>query len=409
MPTHSEPWHTEQWFTSPWNHDPKVAASYAFSEKLEIHDTTLRDGEQQAGVEFTADDKVRIAEALAEAGVHRIEAGLPAVSPSDAEAVRRIVSLDLPSKIYAFSRCMLDDVKVALDCGVNGVIMEIPSSRHLIELGYRWSLDRAIDLSIEATNFAHDNGLLVSFFPIDATRASVEDYLGLVERVARDGHMDALALVDTFGVLSPHAVERFVRASRERLNVPLETHFHMDYGMGVANSVIAAAAGASCIQVTVSGIGERAGNTPLEETVLALLTLYGKDIGIRTGSLTGLARLVGELSGVQQPSNRPITGTTLFDVESGIIATWMRNVRNVDRTEAMPFLPELVGQTGPRIVLGKGSGIDNVVEGLERIGVTATGEEKLDILQQVKARSLERKSLLDDSDLKNIFDSVVTS
>jgi len=409
MPTNSEPWHSEQWFTSPWNHDPEVAASYAFPEKLEIHDTTLRDGEQQAGVEFTADDKVRIAEALAEAGVHRIEAGLPAVSASDAEAVRRIVSMGLPSKIYAFSRCMVDDVKVALDCGVSGVVMEIPSSRHLIELGYRWSLDRAIDLSIEATNFAHDNGLLVSFFPIDATRASVEDYLGLVERVARDGHMDALGLVDTFGVLSPHAVERFVRASRERLNVPLETHFHMDYGLGVANSVIAAAAGASCIQTTVSGIGERAGNTPIEETVLALLTLYGKDIGIRTESLTALARLVGELSGVQQPSNRPISGPTLFDVESGIIATWMRNVRNVDRTEALPYLPELVGQTGPRIVLGKGSGIDNVAEGLERIGVTATDEEKLEILQQVKTRSLERKSLLDDTDLKNIVDSVVTS
>lgn len=409
MSTISEPWHTEQWFTSPWNHDPEVAASYAFSETLEIHDTTLRDGEQQAGVEFTADDKVRIAEALAEAGVHRIEAGLPAVSASDAEAVRRIVSMGLPSKIYAFSRCMVEDVKIALDCGVSGVVMEIPSSRHLIELGYRWSLDRAIDLSIEATNFAHDNGLLVSFFPIDATRASVEDYLGLVERVARDGHMDALGLVDTFGVLSPHAVERFVRASRERLNVPLETHFHMDYGLGVANSVIAAAAGASCIQTTVTGIGERAGNTPIEETVLALLTLYGKDIGIRTESLTGLARLVGELSGVQQPSNRPISGSTLFDVESGIIATWMRNVRNVDRTEALPYLPELVGQTGPRIVLGKGSGIDNVAEGLERIGVTATDEEKLEILQQVKMRSLQRKSLLDDSDLKNIVDSVVTS
>jgi len=119
--------------------------------------------------------------------------------------------------------------------------------------------------------------------------------------------------------------------------------------------------------------------------------------------------LVGELSGVQQPSNRPISGPTLFDVESGIIATWMRNVRNVDRTEALPYLPELVGQTGPRIVLGKGSGIDNVAEGLERIGVTATDDEKLEILQQVKTRSLERKSLLDDTDLKNIVDSVVTS
>lgn len=404
----NEPWHTDKWFTSPWNHDDEVAGSFAFPAEVEIHDVTLRDGEQQAGVIFTTDDKIRIAEALAAAGVHRIEAGLPAVSEADASAVRRIASMGLPSKIYAFSRCMVDDVKVAVDCGVQGVVMEIPSSRHLIELGYRWSVHRAIELSIAATRFAHDNGLKVSFFPIDATRASVSDYLSLVERVARDGHIDALGLVHTFGVLTPHAVERFARVSRERLNVPLETHFHMDYGMGVANSVMAAAAGAGCIQTTVSGLGERAGNTPMEETVLALLTLYGVDMGIRTESFTSLARLVGDLSGVDQPSNRAVTGTRLFEVESGIIATWVRNVREVDRTEAVPYLPDLVGQSGPNIVLGKGSGIDNINDALERIGVSASDDEKLEILAQVKALSLERKALLDDRDLTNIADKAVS-
>lgn len=406
-PDTSQAWHTENWFTSPWNHDPDVAAGYAFPREIEIHDVTLRDGEQQAGVEFTADDKVRIAEALAEAGVHRIEAGLPAVSPADAEAVRRIAALGLPSKIYAFSRCMKDDVKVAVDCGVHGVVTEIPSSRHLIELGYKWSVERALDLSIEATNFAHDNGLQVSFFPIDATRASVDDYLGLVSRVAKEGHLDGLGLVDTFGVLTPHAVERFVRASSERLNVPMETHFHMDYGLGVANSLIAAASGAGCIQTTVSGLGERAGNTPLEETVLALLTLYGQDAGIKTEKLTSLARLVADLSGVTQPSNRAVTGTRLFDIESGIIATWARNVRDVDRTESLPYLPELVGQSGPRIVLGKGSGIDNITEALDRLGRSASEEQRLEMLRLVKEKSLQTKSLLSDEEFGQIADGVL--
>lgn len=404
-----EPWHTDQWFTSPWNHAPEVMEAFTFPPSVEIHDVTLRDGEQQAGVEFTCDDKVRIAEALADAGVQRIEAGLPAVSADDAEAVRRIVAMGSPAKIYAFSRCMIDDVKQAVDCGVDGVVMEIPSSRHLIELGYRWTVERAVALSIEATKYAHEQGLQVSFFPIDATRASIEDYLNLVEHVARDGHVDGLGLVDTFGVLTPHAVERFVTSSRERLDVPLETHFHMDYGLGVANSVIAAAAGAGVIQTTVSGIGERAGNTPLEETVLALLTLYGVDLGIRTESLTPLARLVSELSGVQQPSNRPVTGDRLFDVESGIIAGWVRNVRDVDRAEAVPYLPELVGQSGPRIVLGKGSGIENVSDALDRLGRTATEEEKLEILQEVKRRSLESKTLLTDDDVRAIADAVLAA
>jgi isopropylmalate/homocitrate/citramalate synthase len=388
------PWHTDQWFTSPWNHDTEVAGSFAFPPNLQIHDVTLRDGEQQAGVEFTADDKVRIAEALAEAGVHRIEAGLPAVSDQDTAAVKRIAELGLPSTIYAFSRCMVDDVKRALDCGVTGVVMEIPSSKHLVEIGYRWSLERAIELSIEATKFAHDNGLLVSFFPIDATRSTVSDYLNLIERVATEGHIDALGLVDTFGVLTPHAVERFVRVSRERLNVPVETHFHMDYGLGVANSLIAAASGAEVIQTTVSGLGERAGNTPMEETVLTLLTLYNADIGIKTEQLTSLARLVNGLAGVDQPSNRPVTGPRLFSVESGIITTWVRNARSVDLTEALPYLPGLVGQEGPEIVFGKGSGLDNVTEGLERLGLKADEEQCREILLQVKEKSLRKRDLL---------------
>jgi len=402
-----ERWHTDRWFTSPWNHDDEVASSYRFSPELQIHDVTLRDGEQQAGVVFTADEKVRIAEALAEAGVQRIEAGLPAVSDEDFQAVKRIAAAGLGAEVYAFSRCMTDDIMKAVDCGVDGVVTEVPSSRHLIELGYRWSVERAIALSVEATALAHENGLKVSFFPIDATRASLADYLNLVEQVAREGHLDGLGLVDTFGSLMPHAVERFVTVSRERLDVPVETHFHMDYGLGVANSLIAAALGANVIQTTVSGLGERAGNTPLEETVLALLTCYGVDIGIRTEKLAGLSRTVCEIAGVEQPSNRPISGSRLFDVESGIITTWVRNVRDVDLTESFPYVPSLVGQSGPRIVLGKGSGIDNVNEALERTGIKASEEEKQAILARVKQRSIELKGLIDDADFRAIAEEVV--
>jgi isopropylmalate/homocitrate/citramalate synthase len=401
------PWFTSQWFTSPWNHDDEVA-NYAFPSEVKIHDVTLRDGEQQAGIVFSADDKLRIAESLAEAGVHRIEAGLPAVSAEDEKAVKRIVDANLPATIYAFSRCMVDDVKRALDCGVQGVIMEVPSSRHLIELGYRWSVERAIELSVESTKFAHEHGLKVSFFPIDATRASLEDYLALVQAVADAGHMDALVLVDTFGVLAPHAVETFVKASRERFNVPLETHFHMDYGLGIANTLIAAAAGAEVLQTTVAGIGERAGNVPMEETVLALRTLYNVDCGIDTTKLTELARFVARLAGVEQPPNRPVTGERLFAVESGIIATWVRNVRDGHLTECVPYDPALVGQAPPRIVLGKGSGMDNIIEHLEAIGVEATEEQRLVLLERVKARSLAKRDLLTREEFEELARDVIS-
>lgn len=401
------PWHTADWFTSPWNHDPAVAGGHQFPPAIEIHDVTLRDGEQQAGVIFTADEKIRIAEALAEAGVHRIEAGLPAVSDEDERAVREIASRGLPSTVYAFSRCMIPDVKLAVDCGVDGVVMEIPSSRHLIVLGYRWSVERAVELSIEATAYAHEQGLKVSFFPIDATRADLEDYLALVGRVAEEGHIDGMGLVDTFGVLTPHAVERFVSVTRERLDVPLETHFHQDYGLGVANSLIAAAAGASVIQTTVGGLGERAGNTPLEETVLALRTLYDQDLGIDTTQLTKLSRLVMEAARVEQPSNRPVTGSRTFAVESGIIATWVRNVRDMDVTECVPYRPGLVGQDGPSLVLGKGSGVDSVIEWLQRIGRQANEHQTLAILARVKERSIATKSLLDEHEFTEIVRSVL--
>jgi len=391
----SEPWHTDRWFTSPWNFLPEVTEGFDLPSAVQVHDVTLRDGEQQAGVVFTADEKLRIAEALAEAGVHRIEAGLPAVSPADEEAVRLMVKAGLPSEIYAFSRCMVDDVKRAADCGVAGVVMEIPSSHHLVEKAYRWPVERAIDASVEATALAHELGMKVSFFPIDATRAGLVEYLDLLEKVATDGHVDAVGLVDTFGVLSPHGVQLFVRRTRERLGVPLETHFHMDFGLGVANTLIAIAEGVEVIQTTVTGIGERAGNTPMEETVLALLTMYGLDTGIRTERFTELSKLVMQIARVSQPSNRPVVGERLYNVESGIITTWVRNVGD-ELTESFPYRPELVGQPEPLLVLGKGSGIDSVAAALERLGLTASDEQALAILDEVKARSLETKGLVDD-------------
>src|SRR3990170_4471843 len=320
-------------------------------------------------------------------------------------AGRRIVKLGLPSRIYAFSRCTLDDVRRAADCGVAGIVMEIPSSHHLIEQAYRWPVERAIDASIEATSLAHELGLEVSFFPIDATRAGLVEYLDLLERVATDGHVDSIGLVDTFGVLSPHGVRMFVRQTRERMGVPLETHFHMDFGLGVANTLLAVAEGVEVIQTTVTGIGERAGNTPMEETVLALLTMYGIETGIHTERFFDLSKLVMELAGVAQPSNRPVVGERLFNVESGIISTWVRNVGE-ELTEAFPYRPELVGQRPPTLVLGKGSGIDSVVAGLERHGRIASAEETQAILDEVKARSLADKGLLDDEVFLAIVDRV---
>jgi len=403
----SEPWKTDQWFVSPWNFESAVRDQLHFANQIKFHDITLRDGEQQTGVIFTKDDKIRIAEALAEAGVHRIEAGMPVVSPSDASAIKEIVKRNLGPQIFAFSRCMVDDVKRAVDCGVAGIVMEVPSSKHIIEYAYKWPLEKAIDLSIESTAYAHSQGLEIVFFPIDFSRAEMKWVLDLILRVANEGHMDALALVDTFGVVSPHAMQYLVRQVKARVNKRLEAHFHMDFGMGIANTIMALAEGVEVVHSTVLGLGERAGNVPIEETALALLTLYGIDTGLKYDKLYGLARLVEQLSGHRVASNRPVVGEQLFQIESGIIASWWQNCGKDNPTELFPFHWDLVGQPPAKVVLGKGSGIDSIKAALKDIGVQATEEEAMQVVAGVKEFSLQSKALLTDAEFRSVVAKVL--
>jgi isopropylmalate/homocitrate/citramalate synthase len=402
------PWKTDQWFVSPWNFTPEVLAGLNFAKHIKVHDITLRDGEQQTGVIFTKDDKIRIAEALAEAGVHRIEAGMPVVSPSDQAAIKEIVKRNLGPQIFAFSRCMVDDVKRAVDCGVSGVVMEVPSSEHIIKYAYQWPLEKAIELSIEATAYAHEQGLEIVFFPIDFSRADMNWVLDLITRVAREGHMDGLALVDTFGVLSPHAMQYFVRQVKARIKTRLEAHFHMDFGMGVANTIMALAEGVEVMHTTVLGIGERAGNTPMEETVMALLTLYGVDTGVNYDKLYKVAHLVAGLAGQPILSNRPVVGDALFQIESGIIASWFQNCGADNPTELFPYRWDLVGQAPAKVVLGKGSGIDSIKGALKGLGLAFTEDEAMKVLAAVKQFSLERKRLLTPDEFKKVATEILT-
>lgn len=394
---------TSTWYASPWNDEAARERNLRPQVPPRFHDVSLRDGEQQAGIEFTPDEKIRIAEKLAEAGVQRIEAGMPAVSEADAAAVTAIARRDLGgAEVFAFARCMVADIQRAVDSGVRGVVVEIPSSEHIISTAYRWDLERAIDLSIEATLFAKGQGLYVVWFPIDASRAEISWLLRMIERVATEGHMDALAVVDTFGVLHPHACALFTRLLRQRIGKPLEAHFHMDFGLGVANTIVALLEGAEVVHTSVTGIGERAGNTPLEDLVMALTVLYGVDTGIRTEKLKELSDLVTGLAGVPVPPNRAVVGDLLFSVESGIISSWLMNCADEHLTEVFPYRPELVGQRPPRVVLGKGSGIDSIRLWLEELGVRATDDEQLALLQLVKRASLEKKALLTPEEFRDL-------
>jgi len=403
------PWKKEKWFVSPANYAEEVVFPLSFPERVKIHDITLRDGEQQAGLVFNKDEKVEIAEKLAEVGVHRIEVGMPAVSKQDAQAIKQVAGMGLDAEIFCFSRCMVDDVKRALDCGVDGIVVEIPSSEHIIKYAYNWPLQKAIDLSIEATSFAKENGLYTVFFPIDATRAEIIWFLDLIEKVATQGHMDALAVVDTFGVLSPHAVSFLIRKIKERVKKPLEAHFHNDFGLATANTLMALAQGVEVAQTSVTSIGERAGNASLEEVAISLLTMYGIDLGIDYKKLYPLSKLVlNKIPGYKIATNRPIVGERLYNVESGIIADWVMRCGEEHILEAFPFRWDLVGQNPPEIVLGKGSGRPPIIEKLKKMGLKNPDKETVDrILLEVKEKSLQKKGLLTDEEFKKIVEETI--
>ena len=403
----SQPWKTARWFASPWNYSPEVRQALHFPEQIKIHDVTLRDGEQQTGIVFRRQEKVAIAKKLAEAGVHRIEAGMPAVSAEDEAAIKDIVSLGLASEIFSFARCMPGDVKLAKECGVKGIITEIPSSDHIIKNAYGKDMDWAMKSSVETTLAAKEVGLYTVFFTIDSTRSDLDRYMDLVERVATEGHMDAMTLADSFGACTPEAIGPVVRKLKARFGKPIEIHCHEDFGLGVANTIAALANGASVAHVTVSATGERAGNVPLEDTVMALRCLYGVETGIRTEKFYELSKLVQQLAGFELPPNRPIVGDSLYHIESGIVAMFHRRCKDVEPLEYIPFLPEVVGRPGVDIALGKGSGIANVEEHLERRGLKATPEQVLEMVNRVKQRSIERKALLTGEEFDEIAQAVL--
>jgi len=403
-----QPWKTDQWFTSPWNHDPEVRKSVNFPKQIRIHDVTLRDGEQQTGIVFRRDEKVAIAKKLSEAGVHRIEAGMPAVSAEDEAAIKDIVALGLPAEIFSFARCMPADVKLAKECGVKGIITEIPSSEHIIKNAYGKDMDWAMKSSVETTLAAKEAGLYTVFFTIDSTRSDLNRLMDLIEKVATEGHMDAMTLADSFGGCTPEAIAVVVRKLKARFKQPIEIHCHEDFGLGVANTIAALANGASVAHVTVSATGERAGNVPLEDTVMALRTLYNLDVGIKTEKLYELSKLVQNLAGFQLPPNLPIVGDSLYYIESGIVSMFHRRCKVAEPLEYIPFKPEMVGRPGVDIALGKGSGLANIEEHLERRRLTATPEQANEILSRVKQFSIQNKRLLTGSEFDSIAEEVLS-
>lgn len=401
------PWKVPgKWHTSHWNFCDAAKAMYHFPEKVTFHDVTLRDGEQQAGVAFSMEQKVMIAEKLAAAGIQRIETGMPATSRVDYEAIKEMVRRKLPSDLFIFSRCMVSDVDLALELGVKGIILETPANEELIHYGYQWESQKAIENAISATNKAHENGLFVVLFLIDFSRADFGFLTNFIDQVNERGYFDALACVDTNGTLNPIGTYHLVKTIKERYpDKQIEFHGHDDFGMGAANSCMAVAAGASVIHTTIGALGERAGNAPYEDVDMALLTMFGIDTGIHHEHIWPISQYVSSITGAYPRPNKGVTGKNISVVESGLVLGWYDRIRKIDPQIMYPYDYHLTGHPDVTYVLGKYSGLPSIDWALGQLGMTCDDKKlKLAMLTAIKEYAISKGDWLELYEVKEVFD-----
>src|SRR5438477_3570421 len=298
-----------EWWVSPYNYMPEVRATFQLPERVSIHDATLRDGEQTPGVVFSVADKIAIAEMLASVGVDRIEAGMPAVSDDDVAAIKQITRLGLNSRIYTFVRAITADIDKSLECGVHGVILEVPIGYPKLLWQFKWTWEDVLRKSVEVVRYAKAHDLEVVYFPYDTTRAREEDLTNLLTRLVQDAPPDSVGIVDTMGCVLPDAMKYLVRlVKRGTSGLPVEVHTHNDFGMAVATELAGVEAGAEVVHSCANGLGERTGNAALEELIVALHVLYGYDTSYRLDRLPELGALVSRLSNLPIAVNTPILG-----------------------------------------------------------------------------------------------------
>jgi len=249
-----------KWWVSPYNFEADVRGGLNLPPKVEIHDATLRDGEQTPGVVFSIDDKIEIATKLDELGVERIEAGMPAVSEMDQTAIKEISKLGLKSKIFTFARAMKTDIDLALECGADGVVIEVPIGYPKLVTQFGWSWRDVAEKTAPIIKYAKENGLHTLFFPYDTTRARKDDLTNLCNYIMDNTPPDSIGIVDTMGCATPEAIKHMVRWVNDMTGLPIEIHTHNDFGMGVATELAAVTAGAVCVHSCANGLGERTGN-----------------------------------------------------------------------------------------------------------------------------------------------------
>ncbi len=366
--------------------------------QIQINDTTLRDGEQAAGVAFTVKEKVALASLLDAIGIQELEVGIAAMGSLETRAISAIVNLGLGADLIGWNRAVLSDIQASIDCGLKRVHISVPVSQIQINAKFKGNRLLVLDRLRDAISYAVDRGLFVAVGAEDSSRAD-ESFLLDVALSAQEWGASRFRFCDTVGILDPVTTSRKVSNLVKWLSVPVEMHTHNDLGLATANALAGIMAGATSVNTTVNGLGERAGNAALEEVVMALKRIYEIEIGIDTPRLRELSQLVTAASGCRVPPWKAIVGDNAFAHESGIHAHGV--LQNPNTYE--PFAPEEVGWER-RLVVGKHSGRHLLSNLLQQHGIVLSKEESQLLLESVRQMSTDLKRNLTLEELLNLVD-----
>ncbi|WP_418223058.1 homocitrate synthase [Clostridium isatidis] len=366
-------------------------------KEIYIVDTTLRDGEQTAGVVFANEEKIAIASMLSDLGVDQLEVGIPTMGGDEKEAIKQIVKRVKNSSIMAWNRAVIKDVEESIDCGVDAVAISISVSDIHIKNKLKKSREWVLENMVKTVEFAKKNGLYVSVNGEDASRAD-RDFLVEFIKTAREAGADRFRYCDTVGIMEPFKIYEDIKYLYDKTNFDIEMHTHNDFGMATANAIAGIRAGANHVGVTVNGLGERAGNAALEEVIMALMIVCKYEGNIKTKMFREISEYVSQASGRFLPSWKAIVGDNMFKHESGIHADGA--IKNPKNYEA--FDPSIVGLER-QIVIGKHSGKAAIINKFKEYDIELTSEDADKILEMVRATSVRLKRSLFDKELALIY------
>ncbi|MDU4862420.1 MAG: homocitrate synthase [Terrisporobacter othiniensis] len=366
-------------------------------KEIKIVDTTLRDGEQTAGVAFANHEKVTIAQSLSDMGIDQLEVGIPTMGGDEKATIKAICKRNLNSSIMAWNRAVITDIEQSIDCGVDAVAISLSVSDIHIEHKLKKSRQWVLDNMYNAVTYAKKNGLYISVNGEDASRADT-DFLIEFINLAKEAGADRFRYCDTVGVMEPFTIRDTIEKIHKATNFDIEMHTHNDFGMATANAIAGIVGGANHIGVTVNGLGERAGNAALEEVIMALKIVYGYETDIDTTKFREISKYVSQASGRQLPDWKAIVGINMFRHESGIHADGaMKNPKNYEA-----FDPSEVGLER-QIVIGKHSGKAAIVNKFEEYAINLSQEEAEAMLELVRQTSVRMKRNLFDKELVAIY------